>query len=95
MKERSLTGLVAGEVGGEVVDVDQDTGLVLSALRKYHTSEEKQAGSYAGVDSRNGDERAGGSVSAVLDVQLSTADVELSTAVGRGDVESDLRGDIW
>ena len=44
----------------------------------------------AGVYSRNGDERAWRAATAVLDVELGTADVELCTAVGLSDVKSNL-----
>ena len=45
---------------------------------------------YAGVDSRDGDERARRTAAAVHDVDLGAADVELRAAVAAGDVKSNL-----
>lgn len=52
--------------------------------------EVERRNTYAGVDSGDGDERAGAAVAAVDYIDLSTTNVELSTAVGAGNVESDL-----
>lgn len=65
-------GLVASEVLGQVVNINENSGLI------------------AGVDPRNRDKGARCAATAVHDIDLSTANVELSASVGRRDMKSDL-----
>ena len=83
--------MVAGEVRRQVVDVDQNAGLVLrvpSASTTHAAARGK--GTHAGVDPRDGYERARRAAAAVHDVELRTADVELRAAERLGDVQRDL-----
>ena len=51
---------------------------------------EWRTSTYAGVNSGDRDERAGVAAAAVLNVKLSATNVELSTAIAGGNVESNL-----
>lgn len=86
-----LTSLVGSEVGGEVIDVDENTRFVLTEVKR---SQQCLAGTicctYAGVHSRDGDKRARCAAAAVDDVKLGTTDVELGTSVALSDVKSNL-----
>jgi hypothetical protein len=86
-----LTRLVL-EAGGQVVNVQQDSGLVLQKHGNHvnqdsHLITDK---TYACVNARNGNQGAGRATATVDDVDLSTANVELGTSVGAGGVQRNL-----
>ena len=87
-----LTSDVASEVLRQIVDVDQDAGLVLRVHHRQssypHFTKNKET--HAGVDTRDRHERARRAAAAVDDVDLRAADVELGAAVRARDVQRDL-----
>ena len=83
--------MVASEVRRQVVDVDQNAGLVLRVPSASTThAAARGEGTHAGVDTRDGDERAWRAAAAVHDVELRTADVELRAAESGRHVQGDV-----